>query len=114
MKGLKHFHPDVVAIWYTGKNRLDGQDQGNTGTWQQQTIWKMGPLCAIWNQQRENITAITGGVRPGKKKNIIWFRSLGLTDADLEPGGMHPVLGEVTLKNLLATWVVHDLTQSHK
>ncbi|MFN8250336.1 MAG: DinB family protein [Ferruginibacter sp.] len=45
-----------------------------------------------------------------RKENIIWFRSLGLTDADLERKGMHPVLGEVTLKNLLATWVVHDLT----
>lgn len=45
-----------------------------------------------------------------RKENMIWFRSLHLTEADLGRKGMHPVLGDVTLKNLLATWVVHDLT----
>ena len=45
-----------------------------------------------------------------RKENMRWFRSLNLTEADLDRKGMHPVLGDVTLKNLLATWVVHDLT----
>jgi len=45
-----------------------------------------------------------------RKENIVWFTSLGLTTADLDKKGMHPVLGEVTLRNLLATWVAHDLT----
>jgi hypothetical protein len=45
-----------------------------------------------------------------RKDNMVWFRSLNLTEADLGKKGMHPVLGEVTLRNLLATWVVHDLT----
>lgn len=45
-----------------------------------------------------------------RKENMIWFRSLNLTGDDLDRKGMHPVLGEVTLRNLLATWVVHDLT----
>ena len=30
-------------------------------------------------------------------------------DADLDRRGMHPSLGEVTLRELLATWSVHDL-----
>jgi uncharacterized damage-inducible protein DinB len=34
---------------------------------------------------------------------------LRLTAADLERRGQHPSLGEVTLGQLLATWVVHDL-----
>ncbi len=42
--------------------------------------------------------------------NIIWLKSLHLTHEDLDKKGMHPVLGEVTLRNLLSTWVVHDLT----
>ena len=29
--------------------------------------------------------------------------------ADLDAGGLHPELGEVTLRQLLATWAVHDL-----
>lgn len=45
-----------------------------------------------------------------RKENMNWFRSLNLTEADLDRKGMHPVLGEVTLRNLLATWVAHDLT----
>jgi hypothetical protein len=45
-----------------------------------------------------------------RKENLVWFGSLQLTEADLDKKGMHPKLGEVTLRNLLATWVVHDLT----
>lgn len=45
-----------------------------------------------------------------RKENVTWFKSLNLTDNDLHKQGMHPVLGIVTLRNLLATWVVHDLT----
>ena len=32
-----------------------------------------------------------------------------VTDADLERVGRHPSLGEVTMRQLLATWAVHDL-----
>ncbi len=32
-----------------------------------------------------------------------------VTDADLDRRGLHPVLGEVTLRELLSTWAVHDL-----
>jgi hypothetical protein len=33
---------------------------------------------------------------------------MNLGEADLELRGLHPSLGEVTMRNLLATWVVHD------
>ena len=45
-----------------------------------------------------------------RKENLSWLKSLNLTEADLEKIGMHPKLGEVTMRNLLATWVAHDLT----
>ena len=45
-----------------------------------------------------------------RKINTVWLRSLQLTETDLDRKGMHQILGEVTLSNLLATWVVHDLT----
>ncbi|MDQ2941497.1 MAG: DinB family protein [Chloroflexota bacterium] len=32
-----------------------------------------------------------------------------VTDEDLDRAGRHPALGEVTLRQLLATWAVHDL-----
>jgi uncharacterized damage-inducible protein DinB len=45
-----------------------------------------------------------------RKENMNWFSSLKLTEKDLDKTGIHPVLGEVTLRHLLSTWVVHDLT----
>ena len=32
-----------------------------------------------------------------------------VTGADIDRRGLHPTLGEVTLRELLATWAVHDL-----
>jgi hypothetical protein len=40
------------------------------------------------------------------------LRSMGLSEADLERRGRHPTLGPVTLGQLLATWVVHDLNHT--
>ena len=45
-----------------------------------------------------------------RNKNLAWLKSLNLTETDFDKKGMHPSLGEVTLRNLLSTWVVHDLT----
>lgn len=45
-----------------------------------------------------------------RKDNMQWLRSLPLTEADLDKKGLHPTFGEVTLRQLLSTWVVHDLT----
>lgn len=45
-----------------------------------------------------------------RTQNVNWLKSLNLSAMDLDKTGIHPVLGEVTLRHLLATWVVHDLT----
>lgn len=42
--------------------------------------------------------------------NLTRLQSLGLTPEDLDRGGLHPELGPVTLGELLATWVAHDLS----
>lgn len=41
--------------------------------------------------------------------SIASLRAARLTPELLSKRGMHPALGEVTLENLLATWVAHDL-----
>jgi hypothetical protein len=41
--------------------------------------------------------------------NIELLRSWTLTEAQLDLPGEHPALGRVTLRQLLAAWVVHDL-----
>lgn len=40
--------------------------------------------------------------------NLAALEAMRLDAADLDLRGLHPTLGEVTLRQLLATWVVHD------
>ena len=41
--------------------------------------------------------------------NLVTLRGWNLSDRELALGGEHPELGLVTLRQLLAAWVVHDL-----
>jgi len=45
-----------------------------------------------------------------REESLRQLRALALTPAQLERPGTHPELGPVTLSQLLATWVGHDLT----
>lgn len=45
-----------------------------------------------------------------RQENLVMLKALKINETDLDKKGIHPALGEVTLKNLLSTWVVHDLT----
>lgn len=42
--------------------------------------------------------------------NLQWLASLHLSAEDYDKKGVHPSLGTVTLRQLLTTWTVHDLT----
>jgi hypothetical protein len=44
-----------------------------------------------------------------RQESLHELAMLRLTDADLDRRGRHPELGVVTLRQLLATWVAHDL-----
>jgi DinB family protein len=44
-----------------------------------------------------------------RQENLRALAMLQLTEADLDRRGRHPALGVVTLRQLLATWVAHDL-----
>jgi hypothetical protein len=45
-----------------------------------------------------------------RTENLDTLRSWNLSEGHLDLEGMHPELGLVTLRQLLSTWVVHDLT----
>ena len=45
-----------------------------------------------------------------RRESLAALEALGLAEADLERTGMHPALGRVTVRQLLAAWAVHDLT----
>lgn len=41
--------------------------------------------------------------------NLLILQSLNLTEEDYPKTAIHPAFGEITLAQLLSTWVVHDL-----
>lgn len=55
----------------------------------------LGRLLDVFEEERAQSLAALDGLK--------------LTAADLERRGAHPALGPVTVANLLAAWVVHDL-----
>jgi hypothetical protein len=44
-----------------------------------------------------------------RANNLITLRNYGLTEAQFALEGEHPAFGPVTLRQLLSTWVAHDL-----
>ncbi len=44
-----------------------------------------------------------------REKNLMYLRSLEIEEEQFSMKAIHPSLGEVSLKELLATWVAHDL-----
>ena len=44
-----------------------------------------------------------------RQENLQKLRGLNLTEADLDRTGIHPKFGTVTLRQLLSTWVAHDM-----
>jgi hypothetical protein len=44
-----------------------------------------------------------------RRESLAALAEMNLSETDLERKGLHPELGEVTLAQLLAAWVVHDL-----
>jgi DinB family protein len=44
-----------------------------------------------------------------RRENLAAVAAMNLKEEDFDRRGLHPELGEVTLAQLLATWVAHDL-----
>lgn len=59
--------------------------------------------------QGKSIDELLGQFAELRGKSLEALHSLALDDEKLDLPGMHPELGEVTLRELLASWVVHDL-----
>jgi hypothetical protein len=49
-----------------------------------------------------------------RNENLTALQAMNLQRGDLIRRGSHPAFGMVTLEQLLATWVVHDLTHVHQ
>lgn len=49
-----------------------------------------------------------------REANILEMRGFGIGSEDLDREGVHPALGTVNLRQLISTWVVHDMNHLHQ
>jgi hypothetical protein len=71
-----------------------------------------------WGQERESQGKQLGTLLEEfdrlRSENLAELRGMNLGPAELSLRGKHPALGVVTLSQLLAAWVGHDLTHLHQ
>ena len=59
--------------------------------------------------QGKSLDQLLATFADARRENVAALKGMNLGEDDLERRGLHPELGVVTLGQLLATWVVHDL-----
>lgn len=57
----------------------------------------------------KSLESLLAEFRELRRANLEKVKSLNLTAGDFKRTGIHPVFGEVTVQQLFATWVAHDL-----
>jgi len=65
---------------------------------------------AMLRWKPESINGILDRFQAAREAVVEELLALHLSPADLDRRGLHPEIGEVTLGELWATWVAHDLT----
>ena len=60
----------------------------------------------------QSVDAVLTRFSTMRANNLAELDELELTARDLPRPGLHPTLGPVTLENLVAAWVVHDLNHT--
>jgi len=66
-------------------------------------------FAQLKEKQNKTISDLIAEFKNLRKSNLKELKSLNITNKDFELKGMHPEFGEVTLEQLISTWVVHDL-----
>ena len=65
---------------------------------------------AMLGREPMPFTVLLSRFRAARAASLAELASLQLKEGDLQRRGRHPEFGEVTLEQLIATWVAHDLT----
>jgi len=65
---------------------------------------------AMLGWEREEGAELLARLQATRSASLAALAAMDLTATDLARRGLHPDFGEVTLGQLLATWVAHDLT----
>ena len=59
--------------------------------------------------EREDVSKLLKEFKELRENNLRTLREMKISEEDLNKKGIHPAFGEVTLKQFLSAWVVHDL-----
>jgi hypothetical protein len=111
--------PDVAEGW-TARDVVGHLISAEIDDWipRAQIIFKDGPsrafdpfdrLAHIERDRGVPLVTLIERFAELRRQGLVRLRELFHDDADLDRRGRHPELGEVTLRQLLATWAVHDL-----
>jgi hypothetical protein len=71
-------------------------------------------LGHVRDSQGKSLGQLLDEFAQARADNLDELRALHLQPEDLALRGCHPALGVVTLSELLATWVVHDVSHLHQ
>jgi len=81
---------------------LSGKDKGKFPPFD-----RFGQLKA---SKGKNLRQLLAEFKKVRKKNLQILKAKKLSKKDLDKKGIHPEFGNVSLRQLLATWTAHDLT----
>ena len=70
---------------------------------------KFDRFAQLAASEGRSLGSLLGEFAALRDENVRQLLRLRLSEADLDRRGRHPELGAVTLRQLLATWVAHDL-----
>jgi len=65
---------------------------------------------AMLGWQREPIGSLLDRFAQARRASVEGLAQLQISDEEMDWRGLHPEFGEVTVRQVLSTWVVHDLT----
>jgi hypothetical protein len=66
-------------------------------------------FAQLQEEQNKPISVLLDEFKRLRMENLEIVKSLNITEQDYLKTGIHPEFGEVNLKQLISTWVVHDL-----
>ena len=73
------------------------------------TFTKFDRFAQFEESEGKSMEQLLDEFKTVREKNFGILKSKNLSEKDLNRTGIHPVFGDVTLRQLIATWAVHDL-----
>jgi len=75
----------------------------------QQTFESFDRFAQFEDSKGKTIAQLLDEFKNLRKQNVTTLKEMNIGENDLQKTGIHPNLGQVTLRQLLSTWTVHDL-----